>query len=113
MSSYLNSLLAREKVADLLEAAQRRALIDSGQTPVTRVTLRYATAADATRLEHLAELDSAMVPAGPVLVAEVDGRLRAALPLEGGEAIADPFHRGAELIDLLRLRARQLSVTRA
>ena len=43
----------------------------------------------------LAELDSAVAPTGPALVAEIDGRLRAALPLDGGEPIADPFHRGA------------------
>jgi hypothetical protein len=43
-----------------------------------------------------------------VLVAEVDGRLRAALPVDGGAPIADPFHRGRELLALLRLRAEQL-----
>jgi hypothetical protein len=43
------------------------------------------------------------------LVAEVDGRLRAALPLDGSTPIADPFFRGAELVDLLRLRAAQLA----
>jgi hypothetical protein len=42
-------------------------------------------------------------------VAEVDGRLRAALPLDGSSPIADPFHRGAELIELLRIRAAQLA----
>jgi hypothetical protein len=42
-------------------------------------------------------------------VAEVDGRLRAALPLDGGSPLADPFHRGSDLIELLRLRAGQLA----
>jgi hypothetical protein len=72
------------------------------------VTLRYSSAADAERLKVLAELDSAAAPIGPALVAEVDGRLRAALPLDGGAPLADPFHHGAELIELLRLRAGQL-----
>jgi hypothetical protein len=80
----------------------------STHTPVTRVTLRYAVAADSDRLEVLAQLDSARVPTGPALVAEVDGRLRAALPLDGTRPIADPFHRGGELVELLRLRAGQL-----
>ena len=31
----------------------------------------------------------------------------AALPLDGGEPIADPFHHTAEIVDLLRLRAAQ------
>ena len=83
--------------------------LDQDYTPVTRVTLRYATAADAQRLRRLAQLDSTGVPSGPALIAEVDGRLRAALPLDDGDAIADPFHRGRELIELLRLRATQLT----
>jgi hypothetical protein len=83
---------------------------DSGQTPVTRVTLRYASAADADALRRLADLDSSLAPEGPALVAEVDGRLRAALPLDGRDPIADPFHQGVELIELLRVRAAQLAV---
>ncbi|MDQ6607955.1 MAG: hypothetical protein M3Z06_15595 [Actinomycetota bacterium] len=80
----------------------------STDTPVTRLTLRFACAADSDRLRVLAQLDSAQAPTGPALVAEVDGRLRAALPLDGAPPIADPLHRGAELVELLRLRAGQL-----
>jgi hypothetical protein len=82
--------------------------MDTGSTPVTRVTLRYASAADAGDLYRLAELEAASAPLGPALVAEVDGRLRAALPLDGGRAIADPRHNGLDLVELLRLRAVQL-----
>jgi len=103
----LNFVAAREHARDLHEAA-RRARIESDSTPVTRVTLRYASAGDAERLHTLAELDSSSAPVGPALVAEVDGRIRAALPLDGTEPISDPFHRGAELIELLRMRALQL-----
>jgi hypothetical protein len=103
----LNFLTAREHNRDLRAAADR-ARHASADTPVTRVTLRYAVAADSDRLQMLAALDSAQPPAGPALVAEVDGRLRAALPLDGTQPIADPFHRGAELLELLRLRAGQL-----
>jgi hypothetical protein len=105
----LSSALARERQRDMREAADRSRAAGTGDTPVTRVTLRYAGAADAKRLQYLAELDSASTPSGCVLVAEIDGRLRAALPLDGTPPIADPFHRGAELIDLLRLRATQLA----
>ncbi len=104
----LNFLVAREHQRDLLRAAQRVRRADTGQTPVTRVILRYAGAADRNGLHELAALDSADPPGGVTLVAEVDGRLRAALPLDGTQPIADPFHRGAELIELLRLRAAQL-----
>jgi hypothetical protein len=72
------------------------------------VILRLATAADADRLLILAQLDSSRVPAGEVLIAEVDGRLQAALPLDGGEPIADPFRRTAGLVALLRVHATQL-----
>jgi hypothetical protein len=82
--------------------------MDTNQTPVTRVTLRYAAAADALALRRLAALDSAAAPLGPALVAEIDGRLRAALPLDGGPAVADPRHDGLDLVELLRLRALQL-----
>jgi hypothetical protein len=100
---------AREHRRDLLRAAERQRRVDSGETPVTRVTLRYANSADDTRLRELAELDSGPIPELPALVAEVDGRLRAALPLDGSAPLADPFHRGAELIQLLRIRASQLA----
>jgi hypothetical protein len=103
-----NFLVGREHARDLRRAAERERA-DSGGSPVTRVTLRYAAAGDGPRLRRLAELDSAPVPKGALLVAEVDGRLRAALALDGGTVIADPFHRGAELIELLRLRARHLA----
>jgi hypothetical protein len=103
----LTFLAAGERRHDFQRTGRPR--VDAGETPVTRVTLRQASAADAERLRVLAELDSRSAPRGPALVAEVDGRLRAALPLDGGEPIADPFHRGAELIELLRVRASQLA----
>jgi hypothetical protein len=73
------------------------------------LTIRMAVPDDAAALSHLAQLDSARPP-GPeqVLVAEVAGELRAALPLGGGPVIADPFHRTADLVAMLAERARQL-----
>jgi hypothetical protein len=54
---------------------------------------------------RIAALDSTRVPAAPLLVAEVDGYVRAALSLEDGKAIADPFHASRDLLDLLRAHA--------
>lgn len=105
----LNLLVGRERERDMRARAEQMRLLGGGHTPVTRVTLRLAAAADRSQLRHLAELDSTTPPTWPALVAEVDGRLRAALPLDGGAPIADPFHRGVELIELLRIRARQLA----
>jgi hypothetical protein len=71
-----------------------------------RVTMYLSEADEA--IERLAQLDSARRPAGPVLVAAVGGEPVAAVPLDGGPAIADPFQRTAALVSLLDLRAAQL-----
>lgn len=73
------------------------------------VVIRLADAADGPQLKLLSDLDSAEPPAGPVLLAELGGAPVAALPLNGGAAIADPFLPTRDLVELLRLRARQLS----
>ncbi len=75
----------------------------------TDIVIRTATAADTPALWRLAALDGAPVPnAGPdVLIAEADGVPVAAVA--GDLAIADPFRRTATLVELLRLRARQLT----
>jgi hypothetical protein len=54
---------------------------------------------------RVAALDSARVPRSPLLVAEVDGEVRAVLSLDDGSAVADPFHRSLDLVELLRARA--------
>ena len=45
----------------------------------------------------------------PMLVAELDGEIVAAVPFDGGRAIADPFRPTAELVELLRARTRLLA----
>jgi hypothetical protein len=72
------------------------------------VTMREARPADDDALSRLAELDSARVPTGRVLIGELDGDLVAALPIAGGPAIADPFRPTSALVSLLGLRAAQL-----
>ena len=79
---------------------KRTSSIPSHATPdlAETLTMRMAVSADAPALRRLAQLDSA--PAAerapmPMLVAEVGGELRAALPLDGGPAIANPFRRTA------------------
>ena len=64
--------------------------------------IRLATPADDERVRRLAERDSAAVPDGPLLIAEVGGDLRAALALDSGAAIADPFAPTAKLVAALR-----------
>jgi hypothetical protein len=72
------------------------------------ISIRTARPEDFTSLWQIAALDSASVPRGPLLVADVGGDVVAALSLPSGEAVADPFRRTAEAVALLRMRADQL-----
>jgi hypothetical protein len=74
----------------------------------SEITIRPAYADDQVGLQRLASLDSvASVPPHPLLVAEVDGELRAALSVDDGRAISDPFFPTASILDLLRTHARR------
>jgi len=75
------------------------------------LTIRFAAIAE-PEVERLAGLDGHPLPAGPHLVAEVDGSPVAALSLPTGTAVADPFRRSAGLVELLRVRAGQLEAAR-
>jgi hypothetical protein len=81
----------------------------TSRNPAETLTIRMAASADTAALTRLAQLDSAPPPEpAPTLVAEVGGELRAALPLDGAPAIANPFERTAELVAMLVDRAQQL-----
>jgi len=67
------------------------------------VVIRAARGSDGDALERLARLDSQHPLTGPVLLAEQDGELVAAL--SGDRAIADPFRPTADLVALLRVHA--------
>lgn len=71
----------------------------------TAITIRPAYADDELALVRLAALDSAEIPSRPLVLAEVEGELRAALSLRDGAAIADPFHPSLDVIELLRVHA--------
>jgi len=70
------------------------------------IRIYVSEADDAVR--RLAQLDSQRPPTSQVLLAEVDGQPRAAKPLDGGRAFADPFHQTSDLVGLLELRIAQL-----
>src|SRR3954451_17767352 len=80
----------------------------SPMNATANISIRPAHSGDYTALWQVAALDDALVPDGPLLVAELEGEGVAALSLAGGESIADPFRRTAEAVELLRLRASQL-----
>ncbi len=72
------------------------------------VVIRPAHENELAELHDLAELDSAAPLTGPVLVAAVQGALWAALALDDGRVIADPFRPTAGAVELLRVRVAQL-----
>jgi hypothetical protein len=72
------------------------------------VVIRAARGSDGPALRRLAALDSREVPAGDVLIAEADDAVVAAVSVETGERIADPFRHTADVVDLLEFRARRL-----
>ncbi len=86
---------------------QQAAVVEPGRDHFA-VAIRRARDSDVPLLHDLAELDSAKPLAGPVLVAVVEGRLWAALGLDGDRVIADPFLPTAPAVELLRLRVTQL-----
>jgi hypothetical protein len=76
-------------------------------SPSTALTIRHANGADAAALARLAGLDSSHVPNGELLIAELDGRLVAALSVDTGAAIADPFEHTAAIVASLRAQSQR------
>jgi hypothetical protein len=98
----VNERAARLNLALADLAANRRARL------LETVTVRLAGVADTPALTRLAQLDCASAPSHPILLAELSGQPVAAVSLSDGAVVADPFVPTAELIALLKLRARQL-----
>ena len=97
MSTTLTNIIRR--VAGPVQAAP---------TGTSSLTLRLAVPADAEALDRLAQLDSRRAPRGAVIVAEVAGELWAAISVDDGHAVADPFRPTGEPVALLVERSRQL-----
>ena len=76
------------------------------------IVIRSARTADEQAIAVLGVLDGgSRTPAGRVLVAEVDGRIRAAVG-SNGAAISDPFWPSAELVSMLRVHTESEPVDR-
>jgi hypothetical protein len=119
LAAAVSTQLIRERTAVTRShrRAETRGTPEQAHAEPADVVIRIATPADAAALVRLGELDSnrsagqllADAAADPaVLVAEVDGSIEAALALDGGLAIADPFRPSAVDLQLLSMRARQL-----
>jgi hypothetical protein len=78
----------------------------------SRISIQLAAPADMSGVRRVAERDTRVVPPGDLLIGAVDGEVRAALSLTTGDIVADPFHPTADVVALLRTRARQRSGNR-
>lgn len=76
------------------------------------IVIRAARESDGRELARIAGRDTGAMPEGPILVAQVGSDIRAAISLNDGHAVADPFHRTAELVEMLRIRAGAVAASR-
>jgi hypothetical protein len=74
---------------------------------IADATIRYAHPDEADALTTLAQLDSSRAPRGVVLVADVNGELWAAVSVDDGHTVANPFRPSGELAFRLSERARE------
>ena len=119
-NDHLLRTLSRTRVDDARRAAHdRHAEVRGRPTPRVAVvassqdappTIRHAAAADMRALERLAALDSHRIPSGELFVAEVEGRLVAAVSIDTGAVIADPFEHTAPIVKLLRLQTSAVGI---
>ena len=72
------------------------------------IAIRSARAADAGEIRRLALLVDRAVPTAPLLLAESDGTVVAALSTVTGDVVTDPFRATVDLVELLRVRSNQL-----
>jgi hypothetical protein len=77
------------------------------------VVIRIATGADKRSLDRLAALDQMPRPTGATLIALLHQQPVAAVSLSDGNEIADPVVATVDILELLRLRARQLTAPRS
>jgi hypothetical protein len=105
-------MMANDRIESLRRSATRRPLAPAGPSALEpergEVELRLCSVSDDQALADLAMLSGRPVPPGRLVVAIVEGRLVAAVPLAGGQTLADPFERTEQLVRLLELRAVQL-----
>ena len=85
----------------------------SSDSPAAILAIRPAFAEDAAAVTRLAALDSAAIPTGALLLGVLDGRPLAAVSVDTGAVIADPFSPTADLVALLQQRVGHLRAAHA
>ena len=75
---------------------------------LNELVLRADRPHDEQALRQLALLDSVRPIKGRALLAEVDGRAVAAIGIDDGKVVADPFEHTAEVVEILKVRAERM-----
>jgi hypothetical protein len=103
-------LLAKDHMREMLAGAERerRRPRPERRASAPQVTLRVDRVLDRERLRELARLAERSLADDAYIVAEMDGRIVAALPIGGGRTLADPAVDAKQLRPLLELRAAQI-----
>src|SRR5665213_1117702 len=119
MGTSLNAPAASQHIAEPHQAPNGRG---AGRARVWRMrtspavssarpapVLRFSHPDEAGTLRRLAELDDAPELAGEILVATIDTDIVAALSLDDGRVVANPFVLTSGAVELLRGSARALT----
>jgi hypothetical protein len=101
-------LIMEDRIATLRRSARRRKRTEPARVESPDIELRMCKTADDPAIDRLAALSEVPVPYGRLVVALLDGKLVAALPLNGDPVIRDPFVKTDQLVHLLEVRAEQL-----
>ena len=120
MATRLNALAASEHIADLHRAAngrgagraglrRRRSTAAALNSARPAAAVRFAHPDEAGTLRRLAQLDDAQELAGEILVATIDADVVAALSLDDGRVVANPFVLTSDAVELLRRSATALT----
>ena len=108
MDFEVRRMIMEDRIATLRRSARPRKRTEPVRVESPDIELRMCKPADDPEIDRLAALSEVPVPYGRLVVALLDGKLVAALPLNGDPALRDPFVKTAELVRLLEVRAEQL-----
>jgi hypothetical protein len=112
MHPELMRQVAMSRMADFNRSAvryrrARQASIHPAQPVRTAIQLRLSACRE--ELERLAQLSERPLHDGEWLVADVDGVPVAAVSVDDGTTVYDPFKPTSQAVSLLRLRRKQLA----
>jgi hypothetical protein len=108
MDFEVRRMIMEDRIATLRRSARPRKRQEPARVESPDIELRMCKPADDPAIDRLAALSEVPVPRGRLVVALLDGKLVAALPLNGEAVVRDPFVKTAHLVHLLEVRAEQL-----